>query len=217
MGTDCALLLANLFLFFYEYKFMKDKLKENHNVARKFNRAFRYIDDLLILNYPDFMHEISVIYPPQLELKRTTEAIDKLSYLDINIQIVSGKFTTSVYDKRDEFKFHIVNFPHLDSNIPCKPAYGIYISQLVRIGRICDNYNSFTYRHKLLTLRLIKQGYLYNKLLIYFKRFCNKYPNIFTKFGMSVKKHVEDGICLPTVVINKLGKKTSNRRMNKGR
>ena len=72
---------------------------------------------------------------------------------------------SSVYDKRDQFKFHIVNFPHLDSNIPCKPAYRIYISQLVRIGRICDNHNSFKYRHKLLTSRLIKQGYLYKVTL----------------------------------------------------
>lgn len=31
----------------------------------------------------------------------------------------------------------------MDSNIPSKPAYGIYISQLVRIGFICDNYKSF--------------------------------------------------------------------------
>ena len=30
---------------------------------------------------------------------------------------------------------HIANFPHMDSNIPTKPAYGVYISQLVRIDR----------------------------------------------------------------------------------
>ena len=30
---------------------------------------------------------------------------------------------------------YIVNFPHMDRNIPSKPAYGVYISQLVRIGR----------------------------------------------------------------------------------
>ena len=34
MGTDCAPLLANLFLFFYEYKYVKDKLKDNHKQAR---------------------------------------------------------------------------------------------------------------------------------------------------------------------------------------
>ena len=33
MGTDCAPLLANLFLFFYEYKYVKDKLRDNHKQA----------------------------------------------------------------------------------------------------------------------------------------------------------------------------------------
>ena len=46
-----------------------------------------------------------------------------------------GNITLSgIFDKRDNFGFIIVNFPHLCSNIPTKPAYGVYISQLIRIG-----------------------------------------------------------------------------------
>ena len=37
MGTDCAPLLANLFLFYYEYKYMKNLIKDNLQVAMKFN------------------------------------------------------------------------------------------------------------------------------------------------------------------------------------
>ena len=37
MGTDCAPLLANLFLFRYEYKFIKETLRNNPYKARKFN------------------------------------------------------------------------------------------------------------------------------------------------------------------------------------
>ena len=59
------------------------------------------------------------------------------------MKIEDRKFTTAVFDKRDDFNFHIVNFPHMDSNIPSKPACGVYILQLVRIGCICDNYESF--------------------------------------------------------------------------
>ena len=70
--------------------------------------------------------EIPKIYLPQLTLKKTTETPEKLSYLDICLQIQGRKFKTSVYDKRDTFNFHIVNFPHLDSNIPSKPAYTEY-------------------------------------------------------------------------------------------
>ena len=138
MGTDCTPLLANLFLFYHEYKFMKAKLKQNSQVAKLFSNTFRYIDDLLTFNNPTFKQEISNIYPQQLELKKTTETDSRLSYLDLEINIRDRKF-----DKRDGFSFHIVNFPHMDSNIPSKPAYGVYTSQLVRTGRICDDYPAF--------------------------------------------------------------------------
>ena len=81
------------------------------------------------------------------------------------------------FDKQDGFSFHIVNFPHMDSNIPSKPAYGVYISQLVRIGRICDSYESFFTRYHQLTCRVVKKGFLYDKLVTSFKEFqCSRYP-----------------------------------------
>ena len=49
--------------------------------------------------------------------------------------IVNGKLTTRLYDKRDDFNFPIVNFPFLSSNIPSAPAYGVYVSQLIRYAR----------------------------------------------------------------------------------
>ena len=55
MGTDCAPLLANLFLFFYENK---NQLKLSQKVAVKFKHTLRYIDDLLTLNNPHFEQEI---------------------------------------------------------------------------------------------------------------------------------------------------------------
>ena len=89
-----------------------------------------------------------------------------LSYLDIKIAIVNGKYSTAVYDKRDDFKFKIVNFPHLSSNIPSGPTYGVYISQLVRVGRICSDYHNFALRHYKLTKRLIRQGFRYSVSLL---------------------------------------------------
>ena len=59
-----------------------------------------------------------------------------------SLTIDNGKYVTAVYDKRDSFNFSIVNFPYLSSNIPSKPAYGVYISQFVRIGRIWIILNS---------------------------------------------------------------------------
>ena len=88
---------------------------------------------VLLVKYPD-------IYPPELDLKKAAESPTTVSYLDILITINNGQYVTAVYDKRDSFNFSIVNFTYLSSNIPSKSAYGGYISQLVRIGRICDNF-----------------------------------------------------------------------------
>ena len=63
MGTDCAPLLANLFLFYYEYKYMKNLIKNNIILAKKFNNTMRYIDDLLTLNNTQFDAAIQDIYP----------------------------------------------------------------------------------------------------------------------------------------------------------
>ena len=112
MGTDCAPQLAKLFLFHYEYLYMKNVMRDNLCMAKKFGNTVRYIDDLLTLNNNNFEEEIPNIYPSELTLKRTSESDTKLSYLDISISICSSKYVTEVYDKRDAFNFNIVNFPY---------------------------------------------------------------------------------------------------------
>ena len=123
MDTNCAPLLANLYLFYYEYNYLKKLIKNNLLQVRKFNNTV----DLLTLNNTGFSDEISNIYPPELVLKKTSEDPLCISYLNISITLSQHKFTTTVYDKRVKYKFDIVNFPFLDSNIPTNPAYGVYI------------------------------------------------------------------------------------------
>ena len=109
----------------------------------------------------------------------------------------NGRYSTAVFDKRDSFIFNIVNFTHLSSNIPSKPAYGVYISQLVHIGRICSNFVQFKLRHYTLTQKLMKQGFWYSGLCMVFRRFARSHVGIITKYGCSVRKHIGEGICLP--------------------
>jgi len=70
MGTDCAPYLANLFLYSYEFDFMNKLLKEKKwPILRKFNKCFRYIDDLLTINNDNFMEKWKhKIYPTELLL-----------------------------------------------------------------------------------------------------------------------------------------------------
>jgi hypothetical protein len=55
------------------------------------------------------------------------------SFLDLYLEFDdSGQLSTRIYDKLDNFNFKIINFPNMCSNIPASPAYGVYISQLIR-------------------------------------------------------------------------------------
>ena len=75
-----------------------------------------------------------------------------------------GQLHTSIYDKRDDFNFHITNFPFVSSNIPSSPAYGVFISQLIRYSRACSSYECFILRARRLSSKLLKQGYLAERL-----------------------------------------------------
>ena len=64
MGTNCAPLLADLFLYSYENELLDKLIKEGkRKLARKFNLSYRYIDDLISFNNKRFKDFISDIYP----------------------------------------------------------------------------------------------------------------------------------------------------------
>ena len=80
MGTDCAPQLANLYLLYYEYSYMRSLLKTNLCLVKCFADTVRYIDDLVATSNSKFNSQMSNIYHPELTLKRTTESDTKLSY-----------------------------------------------------------------------------------------------------------------------------------------
>ena len=180
MGTNCAPLLADLFLYSYENEFLDKLLKEGkRKLARKFNLSYRYNDDLISFNNKRFKEFISDIYPKELTISETTESTSAPSYLDLLfIRDKSNNITTKLYDKRDAFGFHIVNFPFMSSNIPSAPAYGVYASQPIRYARCCSNYSDFLLRHRALVTRLLSQGYKVNRLSNTFKKFYGRHTDL---------------------------------------
>ena len=63
-----------------------------------------------------------------------------------------------MYDKRKDFDFDIVNFPFLDDDVPRRPSYGVYISQLIRFARAPSHVTDFNNHNNFLTAKLLKQG-----------------------------------------------------------
>ena len=194
MGTNCAPLLADIFLYSYEAEFIQSLVSEGKRyLASDFNFTYRYIDDVLSINNPKFADYLSSIYPPELEVKETTETNNSASYLDIMLSYdTDGHMNTSLYDKRDDFNFSITNFPFLSSNIPSSPAYGVFISQLIRYARASTKYTDFVLRARRLSDKLLSQGYVCDRLTSSLRKFYGRYGELVIHYDVPLSRMVDD-------------------------
>ena len=134
MGTNCAPLVADLFLFCYERDFMLSLSDNNQaDIIEAFNSTSRNLDDVLNIENPYFEQMVGQIYPSELQLNKANSSDTEAPFLDLNLSITNGIVSSKIYDKRDDFNFEIVNFPFLDGDVPRSPSYSVYISQLIRL------------------------------------------------------------------------------------
>ena len=170
MGTNCAPLVADLFLFYYERDFMLSLSDDNQSdVIEAFNSTSRYLDDILNIDNNFFYSMVTHNNPSELQLNKANVSNTEASGLDLHLSISDGFVNTKSFDKPDDFDFDIVNFPFLDGDVPRSTYYCVYISQLIRCARgHVDNLNT---HNKVLTAKLLRQGYRYHKLRQAFSKF----------------------------------------------
>ena len=80
----------------------------------------------------------------------------------------------------------VVNFPFLDDNVPRRPSYGVYISQLIRFARVCNHEDDCNARNKFLTAKLFKQNYQYHKLRKAFSMLYHRHHELVSKFNVGL-------------------------------
>ena len=188
MGTNCAPLVADLFLFCYERDFMDSLNHDNQaDVIEAFNSTSRYLDDLLNIDNPYFEGMVNQIYPSELQLNKANISDTEAPFLDLHLSVVNGFVSSKIYDKRDDFDFDIVNFPFLDGDVPRRASYGVYISQLIRFARVCNHVTDFNARNKSLTAKLLQQGYRYHKLRKTFSKFYRRHYELISKYNVGLK------------------------------
>ena len=91
MRTNCAPLVADLFLFCYERNFMKDFSSDNQaDVIKAFSSTSRYLDDLLNIDNPYFEGMVQQFFPPELQLNRANTSDTETSFLDLHLPISNG-------------------------------------------------------------------------------------------------------------------------------
>ena len=140
MGTNCAPLVADLFLFCYARDFMTSPSNVRQaEIIEAFKSTSRYLDDLLNIDNPYFDGMVNRIYPPEPKLNKANTSDTEAPFLDLHLSISKWFVLPKLYNKRDDFD--IINFQFLDGDVPRSTSYGVYISQLIRFARVCGPNN----------------------------------------------------------------------------
>ena len=97
MGTNCAPLVAEMFLFCYERDFMLSLSDYNQaDIIEAFNSTSRYLDDLLNIDNPYFEQMVGQIYPTELQLNKAKSSVTESPFLDFNLSITNGIVSTKI-------------------------------------------------------------------------------------------------------------------------
>ena len=95
MGTNCAPLIADLFLYCYERDFVSNLQKSKRfDLIDKFNDTSQYLDDIFTIDNPVFAERIP---------DKANTSDKETSFLDLNFKVIDNDIHTSVYDKRDRW------------------------------------------------------------------------------------------------------------------
>ena len=167
------------------------------DIIEAFNSTSRYLDDLLNFDNPYFEGMVNQIYLPELQLNKANTSDTEAPFLDLRLSISNGFVSSKIYDKRDDFGFDIVNFPFLDGDVPRRPSYGVYISQLIKFARVCSHVEDFNARNRCLTAKHLKQGYRYHKLRKAFTKFYRRHYELISKFNVGLKSLLHQGLSEP--------------------
>ena len=155
------------------------------------------MDDILNINNTYFDNMVSQIYPSELQLNKTNTSDTEATFLDLHLSISNDIVSTKICDKRDDFDFEIVNFPLIDGDVPRSTSYGVYISQLICFARASSYVADFNIPNKLLTQKLLKQGYWYHKFRKTFSKFYRRYYDLISKFQVGLKSLLRQGLSEP--------------------
>ena len=194
MDTNCAPLLADLFLYKYEVEFLQNKSPQSRQETPRTTIQFhlQIYSWCIVSEKHKFCRVFGIHLATWTWSKGNNGDCSLSSYFDCYLYIDNGRLTTRLYDKRDDFNFPIVNFPFLSSNIPSAPAYGVYVSQLIRYARTCSNYQDFMDRGKVLTTKLLSQRYQKTKLVATLKKFCGRHHDLVNPYNVTVSRIVSD-------------------------
>ena len=103
------------------------------------------------------------------------------AFFNLHLSISNDIVSTKIYDKSDEFDFESVNFLYLDGDVPRSTSTSVSLNSFVLLEHLVLLLH-FNIRNKLLTQKLLKQGYRFHKLHNFFSKFYRRNYDLMSKF-----------------------------------
>jgi hypothetical protein len=188
MGGNASPLIADLTLSMLEFQYL------NKNYVPKKTCLYRYIDDILSINY-NFNNIYSNIYPKELELNCDMPKNDLLNYLDVTFKLHSH--CTKIYNKVDVFQFDVIRAPDKQSCIHSQQINGIIMGQLIRYARITSEFNDWLASTVKLACQFNNKGHSRVNIMKAVCKFCARYKNLLYKYKILENKEAVHKIVEP--------------------
>jgi hypothetical protein len=188
MGMIPAPGFAKLGLGVDEFRYTSQLVKDKKvDILRRLINMCRYIDDIAVANFSNFMDIAKDIYPRSLVLNRSNvSSIVDCAFLDLSVSVIDCKFEIKVYNKTDDYEFLVITFPFLESNILTSICYSVYFGEILRYLRICSKLKDFENRARKLTFMLLERGYKQNEMAKQFFKVFSRYRSEARKFPGSL-------------------------------
>ena len=124
MATNCASLIAYLFLLCYERDFMNSYNKEAE-IIQAFNLITRYPDDVMNNDNPYFEGMMGRIYPPVLQITKLMRLIPNPHFWIYIYLFQTDLFQLNFMISEMTFDFNVVKFPFFwTGTFPILPLTG---------------------------------------------------------------------------------------------
>ena len=154
------------------------------NPSRSFPHSLLKTGCVTILNNSMFGDLVDHIYPIALEIKDTTYTDMSASHLDLHPVSDNESQLRMKLTKEMIYIFPLWTF-HICSNIPAGPAYGVFISQMIRETRACGSKHD---KGLLLNRKLLNQGFILVEVEVITLKILRSPPWLVDNYGISVSK-----------------------------
>ena len=161
--------MANVFLVFYEVKWLEQCPKEFKPVFYR-----RYVDDIFVLfesaeHLSKFRDYFNTRHP-NMYFSSEQEKNEKLSFLDVEVSREKGKLVTTVHRKPTFSGVHT----HFESFLPTVYKFGMVYTLVCRCFKTCSDWTKFHGELSFLKQVFLKNGYPLSFIDNCFKTFVDK-------------------------------------------